>query len=269
MNTKVILGALRRRFNSYVHKATGFRLINRQEGLVATVTAVVNSTLQHKAKVCCVQVGAHDGRTNDHLHELRVDPRWSSYLLEPNPAVCGILRSNTRREKGTRILPFAMATKAGQLDLWTVHTARLPAHVRKKMDFSQVSSLERASAMLLLRAHLGFRGVPDDWIARTTVDVITWEILFRQHVHVAPDCVLIDAEGHDAALLETFPLQRFRPAVIVFEHHWMQPAEFESVSQRLREHGYALLPIRQDTVAVHADAWHEQYRDYPFERAMI
>ncbi len=220
------------------------------------------SVLGRRQQVKCLQVGAHDGRTGDHLCELRSAPRWTSYLLEPNPAILPILRLNTLQEAGTKILPFALAPQAGRLDLWTVHTERLPNDLKRRLDFTQISALDRGKVAGELKALIDGAEIPDEWIAATSVDVITWDILFSQHVNGVPDCVLIDAEGQDAGLLLAFPFSKGLPGVLVFEYLWMTAEEVRDVTHRLRVEGYVLVSVGQDTVAIHKTSLEQLYHDH-------
>jgi hypothetical protein len=67
------------------------------------------------------------------------------------------------------------------------------------------------------------------------------------------DLLHIDTEGNDAAILDAFPVEALRPAVVQFEHKHLSEADRQRCERRLRALGYRLRSSRHDTLAIRPD----------------
>jgi FkbM family methyltransferase len=67
-------------------------------------------------------------------------------------------------------------------------------------------------------------------------------------VGLEPDVLHIDAEGHDAVILDQVPLPG--PTVIMFEHKHLADEDRDRCEARLRNAGYRLIVNRNDCLAI-------------------
>ncbi|MCC5021886.1 MAG: FkbM family methyltransferase [Candidatus Synoicihabitans palmerolidicus] len=193
------------------------------------------------------------------IHRRR--PQWRSWLVEPQPTVFRELQQNTRLEPGTVCLPFALSPEAGTLQLHRVKDSfRFTPHGAAH-NFSGHASSNREKLLQEIAIITGQSTVSDDWLETVEVPCITWDELFDRHVEGIPDVLLIDTEGMDAALLKAFPWSRSdaRPRIIIFEHLWMNPAEYRNTNDTLRRANYLLLPHTIDTIAIHQDVLDQRF----------
>jgi hypothetical protein len=61
--------------------------------------------------------------------------------------------------------------------------------------------------------------------------------------------IVIDTEGHDAALIDALDFAQHGPRVLHFEHALCPPAERLRLYSKLLEHGYELVSFDGDTTA--------------------
>jgi hypothetical protein len=64
------------------------------------------------------------------------------------------------------------------------------------------------------------------------------------------DLLHIDAEGHDAVILDQVDLETVRPAVIMYESERLSTADQERTTSRLRAAGYRVTSDDFDTIGV-------------------
>jgi Methyltransferase FkbM domain len=79
-------------------------------------------------------------------------------------------------------------------------------------------------------------------------------ILDRNQVDTI-DLLHIDTEGFDYQVLSQVDLKRYKPSVILFEHHLLTDDEFFKARKLLRRNGYRLLQYGNDTLALKRSFW--------------
>src|SRR4051794_34187199 len=74
--------------------------------------------LQNDGKVSFVQVGAHDGRSDDPLRKHILANRWSGVLVEPQPEMFRLLQQNYSDQPQLRFANVALARSDGPTTLY-------------------------------------------------------------------------------------------------------------------------------------------------------
>ena len=191
-----------------------------------------------------VQIGSHDGRSNDPLWTFRRHSQWSGILVEPEPHAFERLQENYRpwRHRFT----FERAAVAA-------HSGTRPFYHFKPKEVSDPGYMQVASLDAVhVSAHAARFGNPD--VIATEVRCVTFDEIGSEHELRKPDLIHVDTEGHDAEILSQLDLHRHRPAVILFEHVHLNAAVRTAAEDRLRRAGYAILELRGDTLAVSKEA---------------
>ena len=80
------------------------------------------------------------------------------------------------------------------------------------------------------------------------------KVLDRNRVD-AIDLLHIDTEGFDYKVLSQVNLKRYKPSVILFEHHLLTDDEFFNARKLLRKNGYRLHQYGNDTLAMRRSLW--------------
>lgn len=251
---KILWGSLRNATNSFVLEKFGYKLVklDTEQFDSLSIAQVVDWAVNTLPSVKCLQIGAHDGVAGDHLTSLRPRPNWSSWLLEPDPQTFRSLQANTQSERNTTCLPFALvpSDKFATPLLYQIDPSHPELVLPAFWVSSQLSSLRRDKVEKELLNLLDRTHIPPEWIKAIPVQTVDWLTLLQQTSQVAPDLILIDAEGLDGELINSFPFDQFIPKVIVFEQMWASDDEYSAALTLLRKNGYSIFAMRFDTVAI-------------------
>ena len=205
------------------------------------IDCVVYSLILDRRRVHFVQIGANDGRTGDPLWPFRDYPGWSGVLVEPVEHVFRRLRANYGGSERFRLVRAAVAGSPGMRPIHFVPEAAVVNGA------DQLGSLDAGTARALaLRA-----GVRE--LTCSPVRCLTFEGLCRETGTRAFDLLHIDAEGADAEILRQVDLDRYRPAVVIFEHIHLPVSDRDSVIGMLDDAGYAVWRLRADMLAVRGE----------------
>jgi FkbM family methyltransferase len=196
-----------------------------------------------KPRVFFVQVGSNDGLQGDPIHDLIVSHQnWSGIFIEPIDFLFKRLRNNygeasrfvfenvaisTRKE--TKKF-YYVSEKASELDLPYWH--------------DQLGSFDKAHITRMLGDMMS------PYIVETDVECLPLQDVFDRNRVSAIDLVHIDTEGFDYKVLSQIDLQRYKPSVILFEHHLLPDEEFLQARRLLRGAGYRLHQYGNDILAI-------------------
>jgi FkbM family methyltransferase len=176
--------------------------------------------------VVFVQIGSGNGETGDPLfHWINRYPSWRGTMVEPAPR--GFARLVERRggDPRFRLVRAAITDHDGSVEL------HIPANkpLRSSLDVGELVDVEGP-------------------IESTTVPAMTFATLTDGMERI--DLLHIDAEGHDAVILDQVDLETVRPAVIMYESERLSTADQERTTSRLRAAGYRVTSDDFDTIGV-------------------
>lgn len=222
------------------------RLVGFREG---TLYRILDAYDRSKpAGVVFAQIGANDGLRNDPVREFIVRGHWRGVLVEPLPGVFEMLKENYAYLRQAR-LHFANCavadTGGGSLELFTLAPAYLAALPREK----RLSMLRKAS---LTRSHVEKFVAPANrvHICSQSVRSVTFaQLLVEASIPAGDlDVLVIDAEGHEQAILGSIDFAAVRPELVVFESHHLGEA-LQAVTDLFTRHGYTTVQVGPDSVA--------------------
>jgi len=191
-----------------------------------------------------VQVGAHEGRAGDPIALYIKRDDWRGVLVEPVPSLYQRLRRHYRHVDGLAFENVAIAEADGRRPFF-----RLAATAGEVYELADsLGSLDRD---VLLSHEEQVPGI-DDYIEEIEIPCWSFETLLRRHEVETIDLLHLDTEGYDGRLLSTFPWERFRPQVVVYEHDHLDDDERRATERMLRRHGYELCSSRTNTLAQRA-----------------
>jgi FkbM family methyltransferase len=197
-----------------------------------------------KSKVFFVQVGSNDGVQGDPIHDLVVSrENWSGIFIEPIDFLFQRLRRNYGEadrfvfenvaigtEKGTKTFYYVSEKAKSELDLPYWH--------------DQLGSFDKAHITRALGEQM------NPYIVEEDVECLPLQEVFDRNRVESIDLIHIDTEGFDYKVLSQIDLRRYKPAVILFEHHLLSDEEFLQARELLRNHGYRQLQYGNDTLAI-------------------
>lgn len=209
--------------------------------LVATEYGYLSSFARAERDVFFLQIGAHDGKTNDKLYDLIHKYRWKGVLVEPVPYLFDRLVSNY---SGLRDLAFenkALADSNGRRKFYWLRQTddALPDW------YDQIGSLHHQ----IILSHKGAIPNIESYIVAEPVDCITFETLVETHSISRIDLLLIDAEGSDLQILQQIDFCRFCPKLVIYENTHLSTADKQTARELLKGLGYSIYTGDMNDVA--------------------
>jgi FkbM family methyltransferase len=209
-------------------------LVMNEDSELDLLDAVLAHYARRNSNIRFVQVGACDGVMGDSLFPLIERYHMRGVLIEPRPDMFERLRQNYAARYGLEGFTFvnvAIARSEGVLNIYSI-----------KPDVTGPDWLMGTASFdknVLLQ---GLRGAADP------------EALIRveQVTAVTVDLLQIDAEGYDAEILRIFDFDRWRPAIVRFEHLHLSPQDYEDALKLLVGHQYKIGLSANDTIAYRA-----------------
>lgn len=201
-------------------------------------------------RISFIQIGANDGLRNDPIREFVVRDRWRGVLVEPLPDMFAKLKRNYagRRFSGLHFENAAVSRRDDEtLDFWTFRADFLDALAAEhRLYYLRKSSFDRDHVLRFLTHD----AEAERALERIVVPCVTVATLALRYFDAgAFDLLVIDAEGHEKAILESLDFARVRPRVIFFESEHMG-ATGDDTGEILRKAGYRVRKLSvQDSVA--------------------
>lgn len=188
-----------------------------------------------------VQIGAHDGVMHDGLRRHLQKRLWPALLIEPLPDAYNALIDVYRGAPHIQTANCAMDRENGTRELFRVKAdAPLPP------DAQLVASFDRNHLVGIRDRVPGIA----EWIEAIPVPTRRLETLLHERGLPEPDFLFVDAEGHDAIILNDVLDTGYRPALIYVEWINLPPISGQRLCVRLIELGYRILPTGGDLIAM-------------------
>lgn len=190
-----------------------------------------------------VQVGANDAVQRDQLREEVLARRWRGILVEPVPYVFERLRQNCGNEARLILENVAIADHDGVQELFYLPQSEdgdLPQW------YDALASFNRD----VVAKHREYIPDIDERIASMDVPCLTFSSLCDRHRVQHIDFVQIDTEGYDFEIIKLIDFDRYRPALLMFEHHHLTDADRAECAAYLRAHGFTGFSHSLDTLCI-------------------
>src|SRR6202140_807409 len=158
-------------------------------------TGRIERTFQGRTDVFFVQIGAHDGKTNDYIYPIARKLGWRGILVEPIPYLFERLVQNYRGSQGLIFENAALAEQMGQKWFYRLRQSddpNLPEWYDKLASLNKDVVLSHRNAIPNI----------DDLIIQEEVKKITFDDLAQRYQITAIDLILIATEGYDLNILK-------------------------------------------------------------------
>ncbi|HZR35112.1 MAG TPA: FkbM family methyltransferase [Nevskia sp.] len=208
----------------------------------------------HYPRCSFLQIGANDGEQRDPLRLFVETRRWHGVMIEPVPFVFERLRARYQGHPRVRLENAAIADRDGVLPFYHLAQARpgedLPRWYDALGSFRREVIVKHADMIPDLERRIVQRDVP----------TLSFDSLCRKHAITRLDLVQIDTEGYDYEILKHIDWSRWRPALVIYEHHHLSPADRAACQAMLRAQGYDPVEESLDTVAFRLEGAAEPLR---------
>jgi FkbM family methyltransferase len=164
-----------------------------------------------------IEVGANDGKQLDPIYEIVIQNNLSGILIEPIAETFARLQENYKNTPSVIFEQCAIAGHDGMVDL----------HCNIGTDLHHTLSTAQANYHF---TNAEIQSVP----------ALTFTSLLQKHAVTQVDLLVIDVEGYDFKLLQTFPFDTIRPHVVRCEcmHIWVEGNTEEEMVTFLERYNY-------------------------------
>jgi FkbM family methyltransferase len=168
---------------------------------------------------------------------------WSGVLVEPIPYVFEALEKRHGTNARLTLVKAAIAGHDGKAQLYYLEKAddpSLPAWYAGLATFRKE----------VMATHAPWIPDIESRIATIEVPALTIDSLCEAYDIREIDLVQIDVEGYDYEVVKQIDLDKYRPAIVLYEHYHLRPEEREACELHLGNHGYRSISNFFDTMAV-------------------
>jgi FkbM family methyltransferase len=192
--------------------------------------------------VLFLQIGAHDGKTDDKLYRLIQRHGWRGVLLEPVPYLFERLVTNYAGNPRLKFENSALASSDGTTTFYRLRQTDDPM----PHWYDQLGTMNRD---VILRHG---REIPDieNYLIEERVACISYETLLRKYDISKVDLILIDTEGSDLEVLRQIDFKRHRPQLLIYEHKHLSSSNAGAAVDLLASQDYRVFGCGDNNVAV-------------------
>lgn len=208
------------------------------------LTRFLNYYLERNGSCFLVQIGANDGVTFDPVREfITGNPgKVRGILLEPMKDVYLKLVENYKDYPGIIKENLAIHNTLEEITLY-------------KVDPEKRGQLQKWSGGMASfnSDHHKLSNTPKEFIIEEKVKCTSFKRLLEKHCVDKVDVLQIDTEGYDAEIILAIDFEKIRPAVMRFEHGYMDrimdKQKLQSIMKLLNDNGYQLIIESYDATA--------------------
>ena len=224
-------------------------IYRRFRGADPTMQERILKAVGIKTEVFFVQVGSNDGVQGDPLHELVISrTNWRGIFIEPISFLFSRLRKNYGDSERFILENVAVGARSETKKFYYV-SEQATSELDLPYWHDQLGSFDKNH----ITRTLGDQMSP--YIIEADVECQPLQAILDRNRVDAIDLLHIDTEGFDYQVLSQVDLKRYKPSVILFEHHLLTDDEFFKARKLLRRTGYRLRQYGNDTLATRRSFW--------------
>jgi FkbM family methyltransferase len=197
---------------------------------------IISNLVEKKIINSLIQIGANDGISHDHLHNIIKKYRLESLLLEPVKKYFLDLQNNYSNYDNVKFENSALSINDEIFFLYKVN----PEYFDKYGTLSGgISSF--------YKEHLLKHGIKQKHIIQEKVNQISFDQLLKKHSISSFDLLLIDTEGYDCHVVNDFflKIKNIRP-VIIFEWSHIKETELQETVNKMLQNNYLFFSLGDD-----------------------
>lgn len=209
----------------------------------------IQQALQDRSSVFFMQVGANDGLRGDPLRQLILEnEHWTGVFVEPLVQYFQLLKQNYRNAPRFVFENVAISAEQGRREIFYVSKDAEAAFGDELPNwFYGLGSFEKSHILSHLAA-LGDKIEP--YIVAEEIEAVPFQMLLDRNSVTSIDVLSIDTEGYDYQVLAQVDFDRYRPAVVLFEHKHLSGEEKQLANTLLTGRGYQCTEYGGDTLAI-------------------
>jgi len=197
---------------------------------------IILDLVERKIINSLIQIGANDGVTHDHLHDVIKKFRLQSLLLEPIREPFLNLTNNYLNFENVRLENSALSINNEILFLYRVNP-----------DYFYKYGALPTGITSFYKDHLVKHGVNQKHIIQEKVNQISFDELLKKYNISSFELLAIDTEGYDCNIVNDFflKIKNIRP-LIVFEWSHIKKNDLQETLDKMLKNNYSFFPIGDD-----------------------
>ena len=197
---------------------------------------IISSLVERKIINSLIQVGANDGISHDHVHNIIKKFKLESLLLEPIKKYFLSLQNNYLNYENVKLENSALSINNEIHFLYKVN----PEYFSKYGTLTDVISS-------FYEDHLIKHGINKKHIIKEKVSQIGFNELLKKYSIEKFDLLIIDTEGYDCHIVNDFflKIKTIRP-IVIFEWSHIKNNELENTLNSLTKNNYSFFPVEND-----------------------
>ena len=197
---------------------------------------IISKLVEKKIINSLIQIGANDGVSHDHLHNIIKKFRLESLLLEPIKKYFLELQNNYSNYDNVKLENSALSVNNEIIFLYKVN----PEYFDK---YGTISS----GISSFYKKHLIQHGIKKKHIIQEKVNQINFDALLQKYNFKSFDLLLIDTEGYDCQIVNDFflKIKEIRP-IIIFEWSHIKNSELEDTLKIINKNNYSFFTVEDD-----------------------
>jgi FkbM family methyltransferase len=193
-----------------------------------------------------IQVGANDGLSDDFL--LRCfNKNLKAILIEPITDAFIKLKANYKKYPKANCLNLALGIENENKEIFSVNSDYYE-YYKKKYHNKDVNWLTVLSSFN--KEHLINHGIKKNHITSHNINCITFYKLINDYNYHDMDLLIVDTEGYDVKLINSFIEEFEINPMIIFEWIHAEKNEISLLVEKLKKRNYQFLKIGRDLVCL-------------------
>lgn len=211
-----------------------------------SLKGMIRQRLKGLPTVFFVQIGSNDGNHGDPISGfIRRERRWSGIFVEPVPDIFKRLKASYGPDPRFIYENVLIGTSPEPAKFYYVsERAKQELGDAVPYWYDQLGSFDQQH----IAKHLDGLLVP--YIVEAELPSVPLPAMLARNGVQHIDLLHIDTEGYDYEVLKQFDFERFRPAVVLYEHKHLKPELRAQAQALLKGYGYILRPRIDDTLAL-------------------
>ncbi|MGH8476095.1 MAG: FkbM family methyltransferase [Methylococcales bacterium] len=197
-----------------------------------TLERILTKAVEQGNELFFVQIGANDGVIYDPIHAFVRKSNWRGVLVEPVRVYFDRLKENYRDNDRLSFENVAISDRRERRDFYRIqeNIPFLPEWVNGLGTFDRD----------ILMTHTWAIPDLDRYVVNETIECISFRNLIEKHRVEKIDLLVVDTEGYDHEILKQVDFDTLAPAILLYEHQYIDRQQRLKLENSLIARGYQL-----------------------------
>ena len=221
----------------------------RPRQVLAFLLRAMEDSQSSKPPLRVVQVGANDGRLADPLFPYFTQFGWKGWLFEPHPVYFRDLSNNYAELENVKTFNFGISDQPGEMELFHLSEEARDNYPRWLRGCASISK-ERFEAALSVAKRGRDLDLDEADVAATLVTLRRLDDALKAAKVKTFDALVVDVEGHEVSVLNSFDLSAAAPKLVVLEANGGKEDQDAFCIEKMKDAGLTVFRVGDELVGV-------------------